>query len=78
MIEIDPKITIEDLVEKYPAAVKFLSKRGIVCIVCGEPAWGTLEEMARKKGVEDVEKLAVELSDFLNEAEQKGELERRF
>ncbi len=77
MIEIDPKIAIEDLVEKYPAAVKFLSKRGIVCIVCGEPAWGTLEEMAREKNVEDIEELAAELSEFLNEAQQKGELERR-
>ena len=78
MIEIDPKITVEDLVEKYPAAVKFLSRRGIVCIVCGEPAWGTLEDIARSKGVEDIEALAKDLSDFLNEAQEKGELDRRF
>jgi hypothetical protein len=47
---IDGKISIEELVEILPAAVTYLSKKGIRCIACGEPIWGTLEEAAREKG----------------------------
>jgi len=46
---IDKKISIEDLVEEYPFSVNFLSKKGIKCIACGEPIWGTLEEACKEK-----------------------------
>lgn len=45
--------TIEDLVNYSTEAVKYLSKKGIKCIACGEPIWGTLEEAAREKGFDD-------------------------
>ena len=48
-------ITIEDLVERKISAVKYLADRGIKCIACGEPIWGTLEEAAREKGYNDEE-----------------------
>jgi len=41
--------TIEDLVELYPDAVSFLMEYGIRCLICGEPAWGTLGEAMREK-----------------------------
>ncbi len=47
---IDEKISIEELVGILPASVTYLSKKGIKCIACGEPIWGTLEEAAREKG----------------------------
>ena len=47
---IDEKISIEELVDILPAAVTYLSKKGIKCIACGEPIWGTLEEAALEKG----------------------------
>lgn len=43
-------IEIEDLVSHYPFSVKYLSEKGIRCIACGEPIWGTLEEAALEKG----------------------------
>jgi methionine synthase II (cobalamin-independent) len=43
-------IEIEDLVSHYPLSVKYLSEKGIRCIACGEPIWGTLEEAALEKG----------------------------
>ncbi|RLD36796.1 MAG: DUF1858 domain-containing protein [Bacteroidetes bacterium] len=43
-------IEIEDLVTHYPLSVKYLSEKGIRCIACGEPIWGTLEEAALEKG----------------------------
>lgn len=47
---ITKNITIEDLIEDYPFSVKYLSTKGIRCIVCGEPIWGTLEEACQEKG----------------------------
>ena len=41
--------TIEDLVEEYPKSVKYLADKGIRCIKCGEPIWGTLEEACLEK-----------------------------
>jgi hypothetical protein len=52
---IDKKISIEELVEILPASVTYLSDKGIKCIACGEPIWGTLEEAAREKGFGDRE-----------------------
>lgn len=53
---------VEDLVEAFPEAVKFLTKRGLRCIRCGEPIWGTLEEFLQSEGVENPQKLVEELN----------------
>lgn len=53
--DIQATILIEDLVAKHPRSVYFLMLRGIVCIACGEPVWGTLEEAAQRKGFTDEE-----------------------
>ena len=47
---IDKEILIEDLIDQYPQSVQFLSKKGIKCIACGEPIWGTLEDAILEKG----------------------------
>jgi hypothetical protein len=52
-MKIEKTISIEELVEKVPEAVAYLSKQNIRCILCGEPIWGTLEEAARQKGFSD-------------------------
>lgn len=49
-IALTKDIEIEDLVNHYPFSVKYLSDKGIRCIACGEPIWGTLEEAAFEKG----------------------------
>lgn len=49
-MHITEKTTIEDIVGYSPKAVKYLSEKGIKCIACGEPIWGTLEEAAEEKG----------------------------
>jgi hypothetical protein len=61
-------ITIEELVEEVQGAVRYLSIKGIKCIACGEPIWGTLEEAAKEKGFSDYD-----ISVFVNELnEMKG------
>lgn len=47
------EIEIEDLVNQFPQAVRYLSEKGIRCIACGEPIWGTLEEAAIEKGFDE-------------------------
>ncbi len=46
-------MTIEDLLRVLPPAVTWLRERGIRCLACGEPIWGTLEDAAREKGYDD-------------------------
>ncbi|MEZ4908404.1 MAG: hypothetical protein R2771_12355 [Saprospiraceae bacterium] len=60
-------ISIEELIEKYPQSVKFLSEKGIRCIVCGEPIWGTLGEACEEKGFtpQDIENTLIELNNII-------------
>jgi iron-sulfur cluster repair protein YtfE (RIC family) len=50
---ITKEIEIEELVRKYPFAVKYLMEKHIKCIACGEPIWGSLEEAAKEKGYDN-------------------------
>ncbi|MEN8186876.1 MAG: DUF1858 domain-containing protein [Bacteroidota bacterium] len=61
---IGKNITIEDLVDDYPFSVTFLQKKGIKCIACGEPIWGTLEEACLEKNFtqEDIQQFVDELN----------------
>ena len=55
---------VEELVEEYPEIVTLLRDEEIVCIVCGEPAWGTLKELveSKNKNIEEIlEKINKEL-----------------
>ena len=47
--------TIEDLVRLNPEAINYLFRKGIRCIRCGEPIWGSFEQVAREKGFSDDE-----------------------
>ena len=62
---IDKDILIEDLVQEHPNAVGFLMRKGIVCIQCGEPVWGTLAEAAGRKKIANIEEIVVELNEHL-------------
>lgn len=65
-MKIDKTITIEELVTKKPESIMFLMDRGIKCIACGEPIWGTLEEAARLKGFseDEISRVVNELNDL--------------
>ena len=68
-------IFIEDLIEKLPEAVEYLSKKNIRCIVCGEPIWGTLEQAAREKGYteEDIDRFVKELNEIATSSKKERE-----
>jgi iron-sulfur cluster repair protein YtfE (RIC family) len=65
MDKITKNIPIEELISKYPRSVNYLMKKGIKCIVCGEPIWGTLEDAAKERGFDDqdVSKILQELNE---------------
>lgn len=50
---ISADITIDQLIHEYPDAVGFLVKKGLPCVVCGEPLWGTLAKLAEQKGFDN-------------------------
>jgi len=52
-VDITKDIYIEELVNNYTFSIRYLAQKGIRCIACGEPVWGTLEEAAKEKGFED-------------------------
>ena len=64
-LPISPDIQVEDLAREHPESVGFLTRRGVRCIRCGEPVWGTLEDLFREDGVEDPLSLLAELNLFL-------------
>jgi len=66
--EINKDILIEDLVNEYSFSVRYLMEKGIRCIMCGEPIWGTLEEAAREKHFSDAD-----IEGFVNEMKALAE-----
>lgn len=62
---------VEELVEAFPEAVRFLTKRGLRCIRCGEPIWGTLKEFFLSESVEDLQRLVDELNAYIQERRRK-------
>jgi len=59
---IDRTTTIEEIVTHYPELVRPLMEYGIKCVACGEPIWGTLEENAAEKGIQDLETIIGKLN----------------
>lgn len=64
-MEITLDLRVDELVEAHPQAAGFLADRGVVCIVCGEPYWGTLGELMRHKQIADPDSVLTQLQDFL-------------
>lgn len=50
---ITKEIEIEDLVSIMPESVTYLMEKGIRCLRCGEPIWGSLEQASKEKGFND-------------------------
>ncbi|HRX31079.1 MAG TPA: hypothetical protein P5349_04255 [Tenuifilaceae bacterium] len=63
-MKVSKDTSIEDLVEKVPQSVIFLREKGIVCVVCGEPVWGSLYDVAKHKGFSDesIDDIVIELN----------------
>ena len=56
---------VDELVEAHPAAVGFLADHHVVCILCGEPYWGTLGDLMAQKNITEPEALLDRLNEHL-------------
>lgn len=65
---IEKFIFIEELIDEFPPAVDYLRKKGIKCLACGEPIWGTLEEACKEKNFSsyEIENIVLELNNLAN------------
>lgn len=63
--ELTLEIEIEDLIRYYPLSAGFLTKKGVRCIRCGEPVWGTLGKLLEEDHIENPSQLLDELKEYL-------------
>lgn len=66
-MDITLKLTVDELLEAHPEAAGFLADRKVVCIVCGEPYWGTLGDLMASKGIADPDALMKDLKTHLGQ-----------
>ncbi|MBN2081121.1 hypothetical protein JW859_02820 [bacterium] len=58
---------VDELLEAFPRASRWLGDRGVICTQCGEVFWGSLSDLANYRKIEGEEftKLLAELNEFL-------------
>lgn len=71
---IQKEITIEELVRIVPESVSYLMDKGIRCLACGEPIWGTFEEAALQRGYthDEIETMVAELSNQYHHRQEEN------
>jgi hypothetical protein len=65
--EVSRDSVIEDLVNDHPDSITFLMEKGIRCLRCGEPIWGTLGSAMDEKDfpIDRQMEIVLELRAFL-------------
>jgi hypothetical protein len=58
---IKPSHTVEELLNKYPDIDAYLIRKGIRCVLCGEPVWSTIGDLIESKGL-NVDQVIAELN----------------
>jgi hypothetical protein len=56
------KTPIEEIIEKNPEAAQIFLRWGLPCLTCGEPFWGTIEELAKQQHFDKLEVLIADLN----------------
>lgn len=66
--KITKNIEIEELVKILPESVSYLMEKGIRCLRCGEPIWGTLESAALEKNfsTKNIDEFVEELNNIFD------------
>ncbi len=72
---INKETNIEDLVSKLPESVNYFMEKGIRLLICGEPIWGTIEEVVLNKGYSHNQLLEI-INDLNNMLRQTGSKEQ--
>ena len=58
---------VDELLEAFPVARGWLGEHGLICVQCGEVYWGSLESLARSRGMDDARfaEILAELNELL-------------
>jgi len=58
---------VDQLLEDFPQAARWLNDHDVICTQCGETYWGPLQELAELRGIKGAEfdKLLEGLNEFL-------------
>ena len=59
---ITEKTSVEEIIEKNPGVTRIFIQYGLPCVTCGEPFWGTLEELAAQHHFDRMNELLKELN----------------
>ncbi|KPK64785.1 hypothetical protein AMJ83_00960 [candidate division WOR_3 bacterium SM23_42] len=70
MDRITKEMHIEQILTKYPSLSKTFIEFGLPCLVCGEPFWGTVDELGQQHGI-NTEKLVEKLNQKRQEIDDK-------
>lgn len=70
MDKITAQTSVEDVLKKYPTLVHVFIEHRLPCLVCGEPFWGTIEELSRQHHI-DVKGLINKLNQKKREIDEK-------
>ncbi len=55
---------IENLIDDLPESIEYFLGLGISLLVCGEPAWGTIEELCLGRGLDSamIDEILIDLN----------------
>jgi hypothetical protein len=51
-MRIEQDSPVEEVLDKHPTLARVFVRFNVPCLVCGEPFWGTVRELAQKYNVE--------------------------
>jgi hybrid cluster-associated redox disulfide protein len=69
-MKITQDTSIEDILKQYPHLVRVFVAHGLPCLVCGNPYWGTVSELAEQHSI-DIAVLVKELNEKKQRIDEK-------
>jgi hybrid cluster-associated redox disulfide protein len=67
---ISKDMKVEEILTDHPELTRVFIEQGLPCLVCGEPFWGTIEELAVRYRA-DLNILIKRLNEDLDESQEK-------
>ena len=61
----------EDIVNDCSEFIGPLKDYGIACIMCGEPVWGTLKEIAKLKNIQNLDEIVNKMNTIIKKVLNK-------
>jgi len=59
---ITKRTPVEEIVEANPEAAQIFLRWGLPCLTCGEPFWGSIEELAQQHHFNKLDELLFDLN----------------